>query len=189
MKRALLVMDVQKIYALEDSAYYVEELPEIVCKINYLIEKFQKQSEMIIYIKHEHAPDGTDSGRMFDFAGETDEIEFKRNSVEAEFVDNLCVVKDALIITKTRYDAFLYTKLDELLKQNGIEKVVICGFMTNFCCESTARHAHDIDYYVDFAIDAMGTPGTDLLTPEETTKATVATIEAGFAVIVNTNDI
>ena len=72
--------------------------------------------------------------------------------------------------------------------EKEIEKVVVCGFMTNFCCESTARHAHDIDYFVDFVIDAMGTPGTEELSPTETTKATIATISSGFAIITNAKE-
>ncbi len=189
MKRALLVIDVQKIYALEDSDYCVNNSLSIVEKINHLIKSFENKGEMVIYIKHEHSTDGSDSGRMFDFAGDNDSVEFARGSVDTEFIDNLYVVKNAPIIIKTRYDAFLGTNLRKLLEQNNIEKVVLCGFMTNFCCESTARHAHDIDYYVDFVIDAMGTPGTDRLSPEETTQATVATIESGFAMVVNSNDI
>lgn len=189
MKRALLVIDVQKIYSLEDSDYYVENSQTIVDRINHLIQVFEKNGEMIIYINHQHSPDGNDAGRMFDFTGEVGDVEFQRGSLETEYIDSLNIVKKAIQISKNRYDAFIGTNLNELLKQQDIEKVVICGFMTNFCCESTARHAHDIDYYVDFVIDAMGTPGTELLSPEETTQATVATIESGFAVVVNSNDI
>lgn len=189
MKRALLVIDVQKIYALEESSYFVKNSQTIVENINRLISRFHKQNEMIVYIKHEHNPDGSDSGRMFDFAGEVEDVEFQQNSLEAEFIDGLSIIRNAPVIIKRRYDSFLGTELNNILKENDIEKVVICGFMTNFCCESTARHAHDIDYFVDFVIDAMGTPGTELLTPEETTKATVATIESGFAVVVNTDDV
>lgn len=189
MKRALLVMDVQKIYQMKDSAYFVDNFETVLGNINHLIDIFQRRNELIVYIKHEHEPNGSDAGRMFDFAGDSDDIEFQKGSVEAEFAGGLNISSDANIITKTRYDAFIYTNLDEILKQNDIDKVVICGFMTNFCCESTARHAHDNDYYVDFVIDAMGTPGTEQLTPEETTKASVATIEAGFAVVINTDEI
>ena len=188
MKRALLVIDVQKIYSLETSSYFVKNAQTIVENINRLIDSFHNQGEMIVYIRHEHNPDGSDSGRMFDFAGEVENIEFQQNSLEAEFIDELSIIKNAPVITKQRYDAFLGTELNKILKENDIEKVVICGFMTNYCCESTARHAHDIDYFVDFVIDAMGTPGTESLTPEETTKATVATIESGFAVVVNTDN-
>ncbi|MCR5636228.1 MAG: cysteine hydrolase [Clostridiales bacterium] len=189
MKRALLIIDVQKIYALEESSYFVEDSQSIVKNINRLIDNFYNQNEMIVYIKHEHTPDGSDSGRMFDFAGEAEPIEFKQGSIETEFIDGLSIIKNAPVIVKKRYDAFLNTDLDKMLKEKGIEKVVICGFMTNFCCESTARHAHDIDYFVDFVIDAMGTPGTELLSSEEATKATIANITSGFAVVSNTADI
>ena len=30
--------------------------------------------------------------------------------------------------------------------------------MTNVCCETTARAAHDKDYFVDFIADATGAP-------------------------------
>jgi nicotinamidase-related amidase len=126
---------------------------------------------------------------MFDFTGEKGDIEFKKGSVETEFIDGLNVIQGSITISKTRYDAFISTPLDSVLKQNSIEKVVICGFMTNFCCESTARHAHDADYFVDFVSDATGTPGTERLSPEETVQATLATLEAGYATIVATSDL
>lgn len=189
MKQALLVIDVQKIYTLEDTGYLVEDLEPIVSNINRLIDKFYKQGDLIIYIKHEHAPDGIDSGRMFDFDGESGEIEFKKGTVDIEFIDNLNIIPNAIIISKTRYDAFINTVLEEELKKNNIDKIVICGFMTNFCCESTARHAHDIDYYVDFIKDATGTPGTEVLSPQETINASLATLESGFANVLQTDDV
>ena len=188
MKKALIVIDAQKIYSAKESEYYVENITCIVDKINQLVKCFEKNNDPIIYIKHEHKIDGSDSGRMFDFYGEEGEIEFKENSTETEYIDTLYIAQNSICLKKTRYDAFIGTNLESVLKEKGIEKVVICGFMTNFCCESTARHAHDIDFYVDFVANAMGTPGTEEFTPEETTKATIATIASGFAVITNTEE-
>ena len=56
-------------------------------------------------------------------------------------------------------------------------------------CETTARTAHGKDYYVDFIVDATGTPGTEFLSPKQTIKATIATLSSGFAVVKNINDI
>lgn len=189
MKSALLVIDVQKIYYEENSIYFVENSQTVVDRINELIKYFEKKNKMIVYIRHEHTEDKINTGRMFDFAGDEEDIEFKKGSVDVEFIDSLYISKKAFHIEKNRYNAFINTNLDELLKENCIDKVVICGFMTNFCCESTARHAHDIDYYVDFVVDAMGTPGTEMLNPEETANATIATIESGFGIIVKTEDV
>jgi len=189
MKTALLVIDVQKIYSLESSDYYVDNWSLIVNNVNALISTFKKNNDLIVYIKHEHNPDGSDAGRMFDFTGEEGEIEFQRGTEETEFIDVLIINEGSPIISKTRYDAFISTPLDAILKAHSIKKVVIAGFMTNFCCESTARHAHDIDYYVDFAVDATGTPGTEKLSPAETINAVVATLETGYATIITTSDI
>ena len=108
---------------------------------------------------------------------------------ETEFDKRLKVRKKDLVIIKTRYDDFEKTVLEDLLKENKIEKITICGFMTNFCCETTARTAHGKDYYVDFIVDATGTPGTEFLSPKQTIKATIATLSSGFAVVKNINDI
>ena len=189
MKNALLVIDVQKIYTLEESSYFVTDESNVIQNINSLIAAFEKQKDLVLYIKHEHEPDGSDSGRMFDFAGEMEGVEFQKGSVEAEFDDKLLVLPNAHVIVKRRYNAFVGTPLLSILKENHIDKLTVCGFMTNYCCESTARYAHDIDFYVDFILDATGTPGTEELDPIETIKATAATLSGGFAVIKNTSDV
>jgi len=53
--------------------------------------------------------------------------------------------------------------------------------MTNFCCESTARDAHDRDYYVDFILDATGTPGLEKLNQEQIKLTSAQTLSAGYA--------
>lgn len=189
MKKALLVIDAQKIYSLDTSNYYVENVDEALKNINHLIGVFRQKNDLIIYIKHVHALDGSDAGRMFDFAGdEVDSVEFAEGSKESEFMAGLEIVQEAPVIVKHRYDAFIGTELEETLRSNDIEKVVICGFMTNFCCDTTARHAHAIDFYVDFVFDAMGTPGSGNLSPEQVTEATLATIGDGFAVLTSAAD-
>jgi nicotinamidase-related amidase len=182
MKNALCIIDVQNIY--KNGSLAVEDCLVVVDNINKLIEKSKAVGDLIIYIKHLHCADGSDAGRMFDYSGAESELEFVAGTADSEFIQELKVVENAPIIIKNRYDAFVNTDLDSLLKTNGIEKITVCGFMTNFCCESTARHAHDLDYFVDFAGTATGTPGTDDLSPKETIIATLATLFAGFARII-----
>jgi nicotinamidase-related amidase len=80
------------------------------------------------------------------------------------------------------------TKLGGLLKKLKVNRVVVCGFMTNFCCESTARDALDLDYYVDFIVDATGTPGTDKYNEQKIRSIVAELLGAGFARITNTED-
>ena len=60
--------------------------------------------------------------------------------------------------------------------------------MTNFCCESTARDAHDRDYFVDFIIDATGTPGTDNFNERKIRKIVSELLSSGFARIKTTKE-
>lgn len=66
--------------------------------------------------------------------------------------------------------------------------MVIVGFMTNFCCESTARDAHDRDYYVDFIIDATGTPGLEKLNQDQIKLVSAQTLSAGYANVLKTKE-
>lgn len=189
MKEALIVIDVQNIYTNNESDLFVKGNSKAISNINKLIAKFRNDNKLIIFVKHQHKADLSDLGRMFDFAGDTDGTQFIEAHLETEFDKRLKIREKDTVIIKTRYDAFENTQLDVILKQNKIEKVVICGFMTNFCCETTARTAHGKDYYVDFIVDATGTPGTEILSPKQTIKATVATLSSGFSVVKNTSDV
>ncbi len=60
------------------------------------------------------------------------------------------------VISKFRYDAFLGTNLEFLLRSRGIKTVVITGTATNVCVESTARAAHMRDFNLVMVADACG---------------------------------
>ncbi len=64
---------------------------------------------------------------------------------------------DAVIRTKHTYDAFFGTELDSLLRGGGVRTVIVCGTMTNYCCEATARGAFDRGYHVVFSSDLTST--------------------------------
>jgi len=119
---------------------------------------------------------------MFDYTGEADEdFNFKAGSAEVEYDERLIRPKSAVEVTKNRYCAFEGTDLNEKLKRLGADTVVICGFMTNFCCDSTARTAHDRDYFVDFIVDATGTPGTEKLDQARLRRLVAECLGAGYA--------
>jgi nicotinamidase-related amidase len=181
------VIDVQKIYTDPKSEMYSENAKSTVKKINTLIEEFKQKDEPIIFVRHVHKLDGTDLGRMFDFTGEAEaDFNFKEGTEEIEYDENLIKPAGSAEIVKNRYSAFVGTDLEKRLRKAGVDTVVVCGFMTNFCCESTARDAHDKDYFVDFIIDATGTPGTEKLDQKEVRKVVAELLESGFARIKNT---
>ena len=59
---------------------------------------------------------------------------------------------------KFRPDAFHRTDLDDKLHARGIETVVVLGYNTEGCVESTVRAASYHDYYVVVVRDGVGSP-------------------------------
>ena len=142
---------------------------------------------MIVFVRHIHKRDGSDLGRLFDYTGEAeDDFDFKEGSSAVEYDSRLVRPDSVIEVTKNRYSAFAGTNLSEILHAHAITKLVICGFMTNFCCESTARDALDRDYYVDFVVDATGTPGTEHYDEEEVRTIVAELLSSGFANVYTT---
>ena len=185
---ALLVIDAQKVYSLTNSRLKVNNVESIIENINKIIRYFENKNLPIIYIRHLHNPDGSDAGRMYDLTGKIKKIGFIKGSPEVEYIEDLIKVKDSPEIIKNRYNAFFNTNLANILNKLNINQVVIVGFMTNFCCESTARDAHDRDYYVDFIIDATGTPGLEKLNQDQIKLASAQTLSAGYANVLKTEE-
>ena len=189
MKKALLVIDPQRIYTDPESEMFCNDSVETINRINSLLKHAETSQQLIILIRHVHKRDGSDLGRLFDFSGEAeDDFNFKEGSDEVEYDKRLTRPSTAIEITKNRYSAFTCSALAKILEEYKIEKAVICGFMTNFCCESTARDALDRDYYVDFIADATGTPGTDNYGEEEIREIVSDLLAAGFANVYVTQD-
>lgn len=186
---ALLVIDAQRIYTDPESDLVCAESAATIASINRLVDAFAVHRQPIVFVRHVHRTDGSDLGRMFDFAGEADDFNFKDGSGEVDYSPGLHRPLDAIELTKTRYSAFQRTSLDETLQRLGVTRVVVCGFMTNFCCESTAREAHDRDYYVSFVPEATGCPELPDLSQDEIRRLVSAFLEAGFATIVTTSQV
>lgn len=190
MSNALLVIDAQQIYTKADSELYCPDAASTIGRINKLIEHFQRSELPIFLIRHVHKADGSDLGRMFDYLGDSaDEFSFVEGSDDVAYDHSLRKPEKYEEIVKNRYSAFAGTNLDARLKKASISRVTICGFMANFCCDSTARDAHSKDYFVDFIIDATGTPGTENYGEEDIRKIEADFMEAGFARVVSTEDI
>ena len=191
---ALLVIDVQREYYDEDGPAYVEHARDILGNVNRLIDGFRAQGLPVVFIKHMHRADGSDAGRMGDFSAPDEEDSFVEGTARVELIPELHAKPGDIVVTKRRYSAFLGTDLEAVLHTAGTRAVVICGLMTSFCCETTARDAHGRDYEVLFAADAV--EGPDLEDAEGRAVAhdavlnnTVTALRAGFAEVVSTADV
>lgn len=61
-----------------------------------------------------------------------------------------------VIIPKTTYDAFIHTRLEDVLRGKEIQRVVVCGVMTDCCVDTTARGAFNRGFETWVVEDACG---------------------------------
>jgi len=82
-------------------------------------------------------------------AGVVDSTSFVKGTWGVEIVDCL-TPKDGDIVLegKRGLDAFASTNVDFILRSKGIRTVVLSGFLTNCCVESTMRSAYERGYEV-----------------------------------------
>lgn len=73
------------------------------------------------------------------------------------------------LVVKHRFDAFYDTELDMLLRNRGVDSLILTGVATHGCVDSTARHGYFNGYYVVFAEDLTG--GADPTTQQVTHRS------------------
>jgi nicotinamidase-related amidase len=178
-KSALLVIDMQNFFLDPNSPTYTEGGPAVVPSAKKLITAFRSSNRPVIYTKHVHHPDLIDTGIMGWWWGGA----CLEGSPESEIPSEIAPLPNEKVVLKHRYSAFYNTDLETILRCLKIEDIVICGIMTNMCCESTARDAYYRDYRVFFMADATGT------ITEEMHLASLLNLAFGFARIALIDDL
>lgn len=138
MKTALLVIDVQQ--GLCEGEHNAFESQQVIGRINTVTEKARAAGAVVVFIQHE-----SESGFM------------AAGSREWQIADGLHLEPADLCIRKTTPDAFNRTELHEVLKEHGINDLVICGMQTEFCVDTTTRRALALGYPVVLVEDAHTT--------------------------------
>jgi nicotinamidase-related amidase len=141
MKRALLVIDVQESFRQRPNWPAISN-PEIAKQVHSLAETFRAGGEMIVWVLHVEP----DTGTVFDPV-----------NGHVRLMDGLTAAEGEPVITKTSFNAFHTTNLQQLLTGAGIVEVVVCGIRTEQCVETTARAAAGLGYEVTFVTDATAT--------------------------------
>jgi ureidoacrylate peracid hydrolase len=154
-RTALLVIDAQREYFDADGALHTEHAAEILGNLLELVETARRTGTRVVFVRHVQAADGSDTGRMGDF---DDTPSFVAGTPGVEIVPQLVPREDEPVVDKTRYSAFVNTRLESILKTWGVDTVLVTGLMTQYCSVTTARHAHDLDYRVIFVSDANAGP-------------------------------
>lgn len=91
------------------------------------------------------------------------------------------------VIVKNTRNTFTSTNLQELLREKGVERVVVTGIQMEQCCETTTRVAADLGYDVDFVTEAtmcfpIANPETgEVLDTDEIERRTEFVLRGRFA--------
>lgn len=85
------------------------------------------------------------------------------------------------IVRQQRYDAFCGSDLHELLSDERVSTVVICGISSAWCVDTAVRRAYGLGYRVVLAADAHGSSDVGRLPGPEVAKHHNEVLAACFA--------
>ena len=140
MKSCLVLIDAQESF--RHRPYFTErDMPAWLAAQNALVEACTRNGVPIVRIFHVDGP-------------KTAQNSFALESGHVRPIEGLAPFDAAATFHKSRHSALVGTGLDVWLTQNGIGRLVISGIRTEQCCETTARHASDLGFQVDYVTDA-----------------------------------
>lgn len=133
---------------------------EIVQKIRALRDSFHGLSLPVIYSQHTSLP--------YEYLSAANVAFFKRRGLdpksgfmregsrEWQIVEELLPAKEDLVLRKHTANFFIGTMLDQMLRNRGVETLVLAGVSTEAGIEGTARHASYLGYSPLIVEDAVG---------------------------------
>jgi len=155
---ALLVIDMERDFV---EAGAVQETPgarALISTINGLATWARQHDVPVIFTLEMHRSDRSDYGIELEY----DPVHCLEGSAGCELAAGLSLEPtDYRITGKRRYDAFLGTDLDLLLRSKKVENLVCCGVTTHVCVMSTVFTARNLDYRVLLARDAVAAVSPD----------------------------
>jgi nicotinamidase-related amidase len=107
----------------------------------------------VIFLQERHSRTLADFGRELD--GQ-EAVHCVEDDPDTELVPTLTPLPDEYHVIKRRYSAFFGTDLEILLKGLNAKTLVLCGALTDVCVHYTFVDAHQHDYHVRVATDAVG---------------------------------
>lgn len=176
MKEALLVIDVQ-------NEYFTGRLPVTYPKNSFYnilraMDTAAAKHIEIIVIQHS--------------ALQKNSTVFNKDSFEWKLHPAIANRKYSVLIEKNLPDSFSNTQLESWLREQGIKRLVISGYMTQMCCDSTARQAFHLGFSVNFLSDATGTLAitntAGSVTAEELHRSVLVTQESRFSKVITTEE-
>ena len=197
-RTGMLVVDMQNAFVAEGAAAEIPTAREVVPNINRINAALRRAGGLVVWIVSTYGPNEEDRWPiMYDHVfGEEQGKSFRAaltagspgHSVYAPLEqDPTARTKRTVDVTvsKNRFSAFVGSGggLEQLLRDRGIDTVLVTGTVTSVCCESTAREAAMRNFKTVMITD--GNAGRD----DEEHWASLSNILLGFGDIYSTEEV
>ena len=138
-RTALVVVDVLSTYNHEDADRLAETAREALPAVRRLLEQAREHDVLTVYVN--------DNFGVWN-AGRAEIVEHVRLGDRfAELVEPLLPDEETAFVVKARHSIFFETPLAYLLTTNGIDRVVLCGQVTEQCILYSALDAYVRDAF------------------------------------------
>jgi ureidoacrylate peracid hydrolase len=144
---ALIVIDMQNGFCsavgfMAKIGLAYEPSAEVIGPISRLLAAARKHEIPVYYTRYSLNEDYSDGGLLMEVFPQINGTGgLVRDSWDAAVVDELAPAEGETVLDKTRYSAFYGTDLEEQLRAEGVDSLIVCGVTTNICVESTVRDA------------------------------------------------
>ncbi len=177
-KTALLVIDVQNEYF--DGKWPIPDGESALGHVEEAIEGCRAHGARVIYVQHA--------------AARPEMGIFVPGSHGYDLHPRLQPREEDLRLVKNYPGCFTKTSLEEWLHREGIDTLVISGYMTHMCCDTTAREGFHRDFRVLFLNDATATrdgehPIAGKINHQELHRATLIVQGSAFAQVLPTQEL
>lgn len=145
MTTALLVIDLQQ--DLVEEGYRIET---VLATVTALLQRARQADVPVIYLRHE---EGEGRGPLVP------------GTAAWQIHAAVAPQEGEIVLDKRASDSFYNTRLDDVLRQRGVTRVVVTGMVTEQCVDTTVRSAQSHGYDVTLVADGHTTveyPGSGL---------------------------
>ncbi|MDX1799537.1 MAG: cysteine hydrolase family protein [Marinobacter sp.] len=136
---ALIMIDLQNTY--RTGIMKLEGVEEAVAEARKLLDRARDAGIPIFHIRHDGG-----AGSPYDVNAEIGAIS-----------DEVAPREGEPVITKNFPNAFVQTDLDDQLKAAGVKNLILAGFMTHMCVNSTAHGGFNLGYSPTVVASATAT--------------------------------
>ncbi|MEU9500718.1 isochorismatase family cysteine hydrolase [Streptomyces sp. NPDC048196] len=130
---ALIVIDMLNSYEHEDAELLLPSVRATVPRLTALLERARGSDTEVIYVNDNFGLWRSHHDEILDTA---------LSGPHADLVEPVRPDEKSLFVLKARHSIFYQTPLEYLLRQHGIETIVLCGQVTEQCVLYSALDAH-----------------------------------------------